>query len=229
MGLRPGGPRGLDVAELTASGRRQLARMLGLPAAAAQRHHGLSVGSARHRRHALRSLAHTLGANGVFVSLALAAHAARARGADEALEEWRPAAACERRHCKPDRYGCYRRGDARYGFFVEYDRGTERASQYAAKFAAYYAYRNSGQAARDYAGFPDVLFVTTSAAAEARIVAAAERAWARFGGAPLPVFVTTLDRIADDRCGMFGPIWRRPRAAGDAVPGYGYWLRRAVG
>jgi DNA-binding PadR family transcriptional regulator len=81
-GLRPGGPPGLDVAELTASGRRQLARMLGLPAAAAQRHHGLSVGSARHRRRALRSLAHTLGANDVFVSLAVAARAARSRGTD---------------------------------------------------------------------------------------------------------------------------------------------------
>jgi Replication-relaxation len=114
----------------------------------------------------------------------------------------------------------------RRGFLVEYDRGTERASQYAAKFAAYYAYRNSGQAARDYAGFPAVLFVTTRAAEE-RIAAAAERAWGRYGGSPLPVFVTTLDRIATNSYGMFGPIWRRPGVGGDCVSLYHYWLQKA--
>jgi len=206
-GLQSGSPRELDVADVTAAGRCQLAKMLGLPVVAAQRHHGLFVCSTRNRRRALLTTAHALGANGVFVTWALAARAARARGADDALEEWRPAAACERRYCKPDGYGCYRVGAARYGFFVEYDRGTERASQYEAKFAAYYSYRSSVQAGRDYDGFPDVLFVTTSGAAEERIVAAAERAWSRFGGAPLATFATTLDRIAADKCGIFGPIW----------------------
>jgi hypothetical protein len=41
-----------------------------------------------------------------------------------------------------------------HGFFLEYDRGTEPARKYAAKFRAYYRYRDSGQAARDYDGFP---------------------------------------------------------------------------
>ncbi len=208
--MADGGHR-LELAELTASGRRRLARVLGLPSAAARRHHGLFGGSARQRRRALRALAHTIGANGVFVALAVAARAARARGQDEALEEWRPAAACERRRCKPDGYGRYRRGDAHYGFLLEYDRGTERASQYAAKLAAYYAYRDSGQATRDYAGFPDVLFVTISGAAEARILAGAAHAWARFGGAPLSISVATTDRIAATSHNILGPVWRRPQ------------------
>src|SRR5207248_7730621 len=103
-----------------------------------------------------RHLAHTIDANWVFVTLAVAARRARDRGADEALEEWRPAAACEHWRCKPDGYACYRRGDQRFGFLLECDRGTERAKQYDAKLAAYYAYRTSGQAARRYAGLPQV-------------------------------------------------------------------------
>jgi hypothetical protein len=198
-----------DVAELTTAGRRRVADHLGLPAAAARRHQGLLGGSSGHRLRALRHLAHTMGVNQVFVQLAVAARSAKARGADEALEEWRPAAACERRHCKPDGYGCYRRGDAWFGFFLEYDRGTERASQYDAKLAAYYAYRNSGQAARDYAGLPYLLFVTTTSAAEARILAAVSRAYHRFGEPPLPVRVTTMDRIAAASADVLGSTWTR--------------------
>jgi hypothetical protein len=52
--------------------------------------------------------------------------------------------------------------------------------------------------------------VTTSAAAEQRILIAAERAWTRFGRKRLPVFVTTLERIAAQKCGMVASIWRRP-------------------
>src|SRR5438874_8161073 len=37
-----------------------------------------------------------------------------------------------------------------HGFFLEYDRGTESRRQYGAKFRAYYRYRVSGQAQRDY-------------------------------------------------------------------------------
>jgi hypothetical protein len=214
----------LDVAELTAAGRRRLAGSIGLPVSAARRHQGLSGGSPRHRHLALRNLAHTVGANDVFVAISRAARAATAWGADEALGEWRPAAACERGRCKPDGYGCYRRGGTRYGFLLEFDRGTERANQYAAKLAAYYGYRNSGQAARDYAGFPDVLFVTTSSAAETRILAAAERAYARFAGRPLPVFTTTTERILSTAYEIRGPIWRSP--ARGAL--YDHWIPCAV-
>jgi Replication-relaxation len=114
------------------------------------------------------TLAHTLGTNDVFVAFAVAGRTATQQGADEGLEEWRGAAACERRHCKPDGYGVYRRGTARFGFFVEYDRGTERAAHYAAKFDAYCAYRETGEASRDYDGFPTLLFVTTDDHAEPR-------------------------------------------------------------
>src|SRR5207253_7298735 len=141
--------------------------------AAASRYHGLA-GNSRHdagrRRRLLRTLAHTVGANGVFVEFAVAADAVRQHGGSDLLAEWRSAAACERRHCKPDGYGSYMRDGAAYGFFLEYDRGTESARKYAAKFHAYYRYRDSGQAAREYDGFPTLLFVTTDLTAEQRIV-----------------------------------------------------------
>ena len=44
---------------------------------------------------------------------------------------------------RPDGYGCYRRSESRFGFFLEYDRGTERPNHYAAKIATYYRYRDS--------------------------------------------------------------------------------------
>jgi hypothetical protein len=195
-----------DLAELTAAGRSRMARRLGLSVAAARRYHGLFGGSPRRRERALRHLAHTVGANQVFVTLALDARAARARGADEGLEEWRSAAACEHWRCKPDGYGCYRRGDQRYGFLLEYDRGTERARQYDAKLAAYCAYYRRGHAARHYAGRPQVLFVTTSDAAEVRIVAAMERVFARHGDPGFSFLTTTTTRIKAS--GILAAIWR---------------------
>jgi hypothetical protein len=93
---------------------------------------------------------------------------------------------------------------------LEYDRATERASSYAAKFDAYYRYRASRQAARDYTGFPRVLVVTTSETAEHRIAEAAARAWVRRGGLPLDVQITRTDLIASQRDGVLGPIWRSP-------------------
>lgn len=116
------------------------------------------------------ALRHTLGANAVFVAFAVAADELTRAGGAERLADWRSAAACERRYCKPDGYGCYVRDGVPYGFFLEYDRGTEAGRKYAAKFRGYYWYRDRGQAARDYDGFPTLLFVTTEGVAEERIV-----------------------------------------------------------
>jgi len=87
-----------------------------------------------------------------------ASHVARS-GASELTSSSRKASTrsrCSRRLAwlpSSPPYGCYRRGDTCYGFLLEYDRGTEPASQYAAKLAAYYRYRHSGQAARNYSDF----------------------------------------------------------------------------
>jgi hypothetical protein len=91
-----------DLTELTPSGRRHLASSLGLPVAVARRHHGLFGGSASQRRRVTRAVEHTVGANEIFVAMTVKAREATARGADEALEEWRSAASCERWHCKPN-------------------------------------------------------------------------------------------------------------------------------
>jgi hypothetical protein len=205
-------PQALGLSELTPLGRRVLAGWLGLNGSTAARHYGLSGGQdwAGRRRRLLRTLAHTLGTNDVFVAFAVAARQKAARGQDEVFEEWRSAAACERHLCKPDGYGRYRRGRATFSFFLEYDRATERAASYAAKFDAYYRYRASDQAARDYLGFPTVLAVTTGETAEHRIAEAAARAWTRHGGPPLEVLVTRADLLAGQTDGPLGSIWRVP-------------------
>ena len=57
-----------------------------------------------------------------------------------------------------------------YGFFLEYDRGTMSARDYAEKWAVYYDYRDSRAYELDYNGFPTILVVTNGNPAEERIV-----------------------------------------------------------
>jgi hypothetical protein len=105
---------------------------------------------------------------------------------------------------------CCHRAAARFGFFLEFDRGTERPAEHAAKLASYYRYRNSGAYSRDYASFPTLLVVTTTEVAEARFALQLHPAQQHFGGAPLLAFLTTSDRIREDKDGVLGPIWRGP-------------------
>lgn len=212
----------LGCVEITLAGRRQLAAWLGLDVPSATRHHGLigdGLGQAGLRRRLLRTLAHTLGVNAVFVAFVLAARAAAGQGGTDELVEWRGAAACERRRCKPDGYGRYRRNGVGYGFLLEYDRGTEPPRKYAAKFRAYYGYRDRGDAARDYEGFPTLLFVTTDPTAEERIAEQAYRACLVHGSEPLPVLITSTDRIVGQPEGILGRIWRTPVGSNRQ-----YWL-----
>ena len=222
-GEREGAFWRLGLVELTRSGSREASRRLLLPAQQAARHHGMLGSSARGHRRVLRHLAHTIGANAVFTRLALAARDVTGHGGDDTLLEWRSAAACARGRCRPDGYGCYRRGVARFGFFLEYDRGTERAREYATKLEAYYRYRDSGSAARDYIGFPSVLVVTTRARAEEQIAYQAFLASERHSSA-LPLLLTTTRHIEVHAEGILGPIWRAPGPLGGIVLRRGYWL-----
>jgi protein involved in plasmid replication-relaxation len=228
IGLNRQERRALRLVEITPAGRRRLAEWLALDTATASRYHGLidsGPGQARRRARLFRALAHTLGVNAVFVALSIAAQTAARQGGGDELIEWRSAAACERSRCKPDGYGCYRRNGVGYGFLLEYDRGTEPGRRYAAKFGAYYRYRDSGDAARDFDGFPTLLFVTTDPTAEPRIADQAYRAWLTHGTEPLPVLVTTTNRILDHREGILGPVWRTPAPARrGAAAARDYWL-----
>jgi hypothetical protein len=203
-----GRPSRLMLIELTPAGRREAARQLLAPASVAARHHGL-LGREKDERFA-RHLAHTAGANAVFVAFVVAGRRTNQRSGDDGLEEWRSAAACARGRFRPDGYACYRRGGSRFGFFLEFDRGTEKPREYAAKIATYYRYRDSGTAARDYTGFPTLLVVTTSELAEERFVYQAYLAAQRHGGTPLSVFLTTTRRIRTHPEGVLGAIWCGP-------------------
>jgi hypothetical protein len=200
--------RRLLLVELTPAGRREAARRLLLPSGVAGRHHGL-LGTSSDRRY-VRQLAHTLGANAVFVSVLVAARRLRVLGLDDALEEWRSASACARGRFRPDGYGCYRRGGSLFGFFLEFDRATEKPREYAAKLDAYYRYRDTGSARRDYTGFPVVLVVTTCDVAEDRFAHQAYLAEQRHGGTPISLFLTTTGRIQSHREGVLGTVWRGP-------------------
>jgi Replication-relaxation len=212
--------RRLGLFELTAAGRQEAAHRLLVPAGLARRRHGVMVTDASRRRF-LRHLHHTLGANAFFVDVAAAARHTTKRGGDDALIEWRSAMACGHGRFRPDGYGCYRRGTSLFGFFLEYDLGTERLSQYAAKLATYYRYRDLGAYKLDYQSFPTLLVVTTLASAEARFTHQAYLAQERHGAAPLRMFLTTTGRIEACPDGTLGPIWSSPRS--DA------WAERAAG
>jgi len=212
-------PAGLELVELTAPGLALVAAQQGLPLGAAIRVNGLAGGGPERplgaRRKLTMQLAHTLGADDIFVRLVATAHALAAAGGDDALVEWRGAAGCCRRHVRPDGYGIYRRAGRLYGFFLEYDRGTMSARDYRQKFAAYYAYWASGRFERDYDGFPAILVVAVNDAAEQRI-AAVLCAAAVGRPARLPVLLTSEWRINGNPTktyGLLGPVWREPDAA----------------
>ena len=215
--------RPTEFVELTAAGTREALRRLRLTNSDAEHQLGFVGSRSRARRRMLRQVDHTIGANAFFVGLARAARTSAPRYVCQALVEWRSAAACARGRCRPDGYGCYRRGEDRFGFFLEYDRGTERAREYAAKLDAYYRYRDTGRADREYTGFPTVLFVTTAAPAETLFAHQAYLAAERHGR-DLPLLLTTSRDIDQDRNGALGPIWRAPGPIGEPPPRRGYWL-----
>lgn len=208
---------GGELLELTAAGLALVAAQQGLPLGAAVRVNGLAGGGPDRpigpRRILLGHLAHTLGADAVFVRLIAMARRAVAAGRDDALVEWRSAAACARGRLRPDGYGIYRHRGRLYGFFLEFDRGTMSARDYRKKLATYYAYWSSGRFARDYRGFPTILVVTTDDTAEERIARAA-RAAASGRGPALPMLLTCQWRVDEPRNpdGLLGTIWREPSA-----------------
>lgn len=205
-----------ELAELTAAGLALVAAQQGLSLTAAVRFNGLAgagpgEGIGSRRKLLGQNLPHTLGTDAIFVGLVRTAREFVRAGSDDALVEWRNAAACGRWRLRPDAYGAYRQRGRPYGFFLEYDRGTMSTRDYLEKFAAYYAYRDGRLFERDYDGFPTILVVTTSNAAEKRIAEAARAA--AVGRRPkLPLLLTCEWHIDDKRNsdGLLGSIWREP-------------------
>jgi hypothetical protein len=132
------------------------------------------------------------------------------------MMEWQNAAACSRRHLRPDGYGVYRRGTHYDGFFLEYDRGTMNARDYFRKFGAYYRYGVTRRFEQDYNSYPTILVVTADNVGEERIARVA-RAVAVGHTGNLPLLLTCYWRIdrADNPHGLLGSIWRAPSAGWD--------------
>ena len=221
--LNHDGLSSLSLLQLTHAGTREAARRLMLSGSQAVRHHGLLGSRARVRSRWLRHLSHTIGANGVFVALASGLGLVSQRSGNDAHVSGE---APPYVHADAGRMGSGVPSRSRpgFGFFLEYDRGTERAREYAAKMETYYRYRDTGAAARDYAGFPTVLVVTTRAAAETRFAHEAYLAWERRGGKALPLLLTTTQLIETHPEGILGPIWRSPSRPSSQKPVRGYWL-----
>jgi hypothetical protein len=152
-----------------------------------------------------------LGVDELFVSLYGIARRLAAVGRDDAMLEWQNATACTRRYLRPDGYGLYLRNGRRFGFFLEYDRGTMNRRDYCNKLTAYYDYATSRRFERDYHGYPTLLIVTTSNSVEERIARVAREA-AVGRGVSLPLLLTCRWRIHEpsNADGLLGPIWREP-------------------
>lgn len=210
-----GSSAGTELIELTRAGLELAAPHLGLSLAAAVRELGLTGGgrdnSVGPRRALLRNLAHTRDVDEIFVSFHRLAREQRAKGSDDAIEEWQNASACSRRDLRPDGYGIYRRHGVSHGFFLELDRGTMNARDYFKKFGAYYRYAVSGRFRKDYRGYPTILLVTANNASEERIARVA-RAVAIGQPGRLPLLLTSRWRINDlgNRDDLLAPIWRQP-------------------
>jgi hypothetical protein len=170
----------LELVELTGEGLTLCAAQQGLSLAAAVHVNGIAGGGPEQpigsRCMLIAQLSHTLGVDDIFINLVHPKRHSAATRSGDGLVEWHNAAACSRRHLRPDGYGIYRYRGHLYGFFLEYDRGTMSARDYRRKFGAYYAYWTSGRFARDYDGFPTILVVTIDNAAEDRIASAARTA-----------------------------------------------------
>jgi hypothetical protein len=204
-----------DLTELTETGLEFVAAQQGLSLPRAVRFSGLAGGGTEHpmgiRRLLVRDLAHTLGADALFVSLYRKYGARPAESAD-AILEWRSASACSRRRVRPDGYAMVRHRGELHGFFLEYERGTMSARDYAEKWSVYYDYRESRAYELDYNGFPTILVVTADNRSEERIARSARAASVGRPGS-LPILLTCEWRINGDPSnpyGLFGPIWRAP-------------------
>lgn len=209
-----------ELVEVTGAGLRLVAAQLGLTLTTAVRVHGLVGGGPEQptgvRDSLIRNLAHTTGVDELFVGLYRTAHDRARDGADDAVTIWQNAAACSRRHLRPDGYGTYRRHGQFYGFFLEYDRGTMNRRDYFRKFAAYYDYAITRRFEWDYHGYPTILVITASNTAEERIAAVVHQMVAS-RGFNLPLYLTTLWRLEDmsNRHGLLEKVWREPGAAVD--------------
>jgi hypothetical protein len=226
-----GAPLASALAELTRDGLELVAAQQGLSLARAVRFNGVAGGGPDQptgtRRLLLRNLDHTRGADDLFVGL-IRTLGASAVAEDDTLLEWRNVAACSRRRMRPDGYGMIRRDGQLHGFFLEYDRGTMSARDYAEKWAAYYDYRDSNAFTRDYDGFPTILVVTSDNTSEERIARSA-RAASVGRSQPLPLLLTCDWRIARDPSnpdGLLGQIWREPH---DSFAGRRPWLGHGSG
>jgi DNA-binding Lrp family transcriptional regulator len=202
-----------ELSELTEGGLRLVAARLGLSLAVAVRELGLVGGGVDaplgSRRKLIGTLSHTRGVDDVFVRLYRQARARAATGCDEAVVEWQNAAACSRRHLRPDGYGVYQHGTRYDGFFLEYDRGTMNARDYFKKFGAYYRYGVTRRFERDFNSYPTILVVTSDNAAEERIARVARAAAVGQPG-KLPLLLTCQWRLDDaaNLRGLFGRVWR---------------------
>jgi len=206
---------GLQLVELTKAGLELVAAYRGLSLGVAVREIGFAGGGPHEpigaRTKLLCNLAHTIGVDELFVSLYGTARRFVEAGGDDALVEWQNATASRRRYLRPDGYGTYRRNGQRFGFFLEFDRGTMNRRDYFKKLSAYYDYSTTRRFERDYHGYPTVLIVTTSNGAEDRIAQVA-RAAAVGRGVSLPLLLTCLWRVDDpnNSDSLLGRIWREP-------------------
>jgi len=203
--------------ELTSDGRRAVAGQHALASAApAARPPARRSRKGRLLHRMFHQFSHTRGAIEVFLGLLRQAAERRKFGRDDALLEWRSEIDCVTGLVNPDGYGVCQRAGRKYGFFLEFDRGTETKAQLYRKLERYYEYRDKGAYEQDFVGFPTILVITVRNGTERRIAEVA-RALAAGRGSSLPLLLTCQWRLDNDPEGLLGEVWQKPSEAGKRV------------
>jgi hypothetical protein len=211
----PAGSGRADHLEATRTGLTAAAARDGLTLAQAVAREGFAGGGPDDplgaRSRLLATFAHTRGCAAFVLALVRAGQ----RDDDTAgrLLDWRNVVSAGCRYARPDAAITWQRAadGAIDRCWLEFDRGTERGDAVDRKLCAY---------AHEVADWgpdplPNLLIVTTSSAAEDRLIAAAD--WFRVRSSTLTALVilsTTTARLSGHPAGPLGAIWRH--TAGDA-------------
>lgn len=201
--------------EATRAGLRALAEARGLALGTLIADQGYAGGGPQdplgNRTELARALVHTRSIHTVYQRFLFAA--ARAKPAEstsgEGLDWWNTAQSGVGPF-RPDAAGVVRLSGEPYPFYLEYDRATEGWGQYARKLLRYQRFADARPSGHRPDPFPPILVVTERNGTE-ELIAEVARALKARSLLALPIWLTTVERLArDPATGPLAPIWRTP-------------------
>jgi hypothetical protein len=167
---------------------------------------------------ASRNLAHRLGVNAFFCTLAEASRDLRGH----CLSTWRPERWVRTRtaEIKPDGFGRYLHPGGACEFYLEYDRGTEASGALSRKLEGYLKLAAGWTREQEPLGFPNLLVLVPEERRERDVASAFSSAAAtqHLSGslaASFPLYVASEDRLTE--LGILGRVWRHTPTNGERL------------